>query len=136
MKVIFPQPIDGDLLNLVHLSNVFRMLDMPSPHVGGVVMTEAKTASIINADAGKAVEVTCNIIHDGRPATSSNTFEIIQEPGYVAEYPMDASIDVLQVSYRSITVSGDLTFVARSNGSSRLATWTLSRMTDGNPVVA
>ena len=31
MKVIFPQPIYGDLLNLVHLSNVFRMLDMPSP---------------------------------------------------------------------------------------------------------
>ena len=132
-------------------------------------MTEAKTAFVINTDAGKAVEVTCNIIHDGRPATSSNTFEIIQEPGYVAEYPMDASIDVLlskewfelrgrskpltagiplifrlkseitfksKVSYRSITVSGDLTFVARSNGSSRLATWTLSRMTDGNPVVA
>ena len=110
MKAIFPQSIDGDLLNLVHLSNGFRMLDGASPlHVGDVVKTEAKIASVINTDAGKAVKVIGNIVHEGKPVievTSSflyrghftdyeNTFEIVQEPDYVVEYPTDASIDVL-----------------------------------------
>jgi len=110
MKAIFPQSIDGDLLNLVHLSNGFRMLDDASPlHVGDVVKTEAKIASVINTDAGKAVKVIGNIIHEGKPVievTSSflyrgrftdyeNTFEILQEPDYVVEYPTDASIGVL-----------------------------------------
>ena len=110
MKAIFPQSIDGDLLNLVHLSNGFRMLDGASPlHVGDVVKTEAKIASVINTDAGKAVKVIGNILHEGKPVievTSSflyrgrftdyeNTFEIVQEPDYVVEYPTDASIGVL-----------------------------------------
>ena len=110
MKAIFPQSIDGDLLNLVHLSNGFRMLDGTSPlHVGDVVTTEAKIASVINTDAGKAVKVIGNIIHERKPVievTSSflyrgrftdyeNTFEIVQEPDYVVDYPTDASIGVL-----------------------------------------
>jgi hypothetical protein len=110
MKAIFPQSIDGDLLNLVHLSNGFRMLDGASPlHVGDVVTTEAKIASVINTDAGKAVKVIGNIIHEGSPSSKSplpsftaaalritkTPFEIVQEPDYVVEYPTDASIGVL-----------------------------------------
>ena len=101
MKAIFPQSIDGDLLNLVHLSNGFHMLNCASPlHVGDVVTTEAKIASVINTDVGKAVKVIGNIIHEGKPVievTSSflyrgrftdyeNTFEIVQEPDYVVDY--------------------------------------------------
>jgi len=38
MKAIFPQSIDSDFLNFVHLSNGFRMLDGASPpHIGDVV---------------------------------------------------------------------------------------------------
>ncbi|KAF9648674.1 fatty acid synthase [Thelephora ganbajun] len=110
MKAIFPQSIDGDLLNLVYLSNGFCMLDGASPlHVGDVVTTEAKVASVINTDAGKAVKVIGNIVHEGKPVievTSSflyrgrftdygNTFEIVQEPDYIVDYPTDASIGVL-----------------------------------------
>jgi len=70
MKAIFPQPIDGDLLDLVHLSNGFRMLGGASPlHVGDIVKTEAKIASVINTDAGKVVEVIGNIIHEGNPSS-------------------------------------------------------------------
>ena len=95
MKIILPQPIDGDLLNLVHLSSIFRMLDGASPlHVDNVVTTEVKIASVIDTDVGKTVKVIGNIIHEGMPATS-NTFEIVQEPDYVAEYPTNAFIDVL-----------------------------------------
>jgi len=91
MKAIFPQSIDGDLLNLVHLSNGFHMLD--------VVTAEAKIASVIDTDADKAIKVIGNIIHEGKPiveVTSSflyrgrftdyeNTFVIVQESDYVVE---------------------------------------------------
>ena len=110
MKAISPQSIDGDHLNLVHLSNGFRMLDGASPlRVGDVVKTEAKIASNINTDAGKAVEVIGNVIHEGKPVIEiassflyrghftdyENTFKIVQEPDYVVEYPIDASIGAL-----------------------------------------
>jgi len=68
MKAIFPQSIDDDLPNLVHLSNGFHMLDDASPlHVGDVVTAEAKIASVIDTDAGKAVKVIGNVIHEGKP---------------------------------------------------------------------
>ena len=63
MKAVFPQSIDSD-----HCSNGFRGLDGASPlHVDDVVKTEVKIASVINADAGKAVEAVGNIIHEGIP---------------------------------------------------------------------
>jgi fatty acid synthase subunit beta len=74
---------------------------IPSPlHIGDIVKTEVKTTSVINTNAGKAVKVIGNIIHEGNPVievTSSflycgcfmdyeNTFEIIQEPNYMVGY--------------------------------------------------
>ncbi|KAF9643908.1 hypothetical protein BDM02DRAFT_3219125 [Thelephora ganbajun] len=97
---ISPQSTDGDLLNLVHLSNGFRMSDGASPlHVGDVVTNEAKVAFVINTDAGKAVKATGYIVHERKPvteATSSflhhgrftdyeNTFEIVQEPDHAEQ---------------------------------------------------
>ena len=47
-KAIFPQSIDGDLLNLVHLSNGFHMLDDASPlHIGDIVKTKAKSTTLV-----------------------------------------------------------------------------------------
>ncbi|KAF9643911.1 hypothetical protein BDM02DRAFT_3132104 [Thelephora ganbajun] len=137
IKAISPQSIDADLLNLVHLSNGFRMLHGASPlHVGDVVTTEAKIASVTNTSTGKAVKVIGNI-----RSPYENTFEIVQKPNYKVDYPTDASIGVLlskewfelrnqskplitgtslifclkseitfknKFSYRSITVSGDV----------------------------
>ena len=66
MKAIFPQSIDGDLFNLVHLLNGFRMIDsLPLMLVMDVVTSGAKIVSVINADAGKAVRVIGNIVHEG-----------------------------------------------------------------------
>ena len=43
---------------------------MPPPlHVGDLMMTGAKVASIINTDAGRVVEVVGDIIHEGKPIT-------------------------------------------------------------------
>lgn len=67
MKAIFPTSIDGDLLNLVHLSNGFRMVDGAEPlHAGDVCKAEASIASVINSTAGKAVKVTGYIIRDSK----------------------------------------------------------------------
>lgn len=57
-EAIFPHLIDGDLLNLVHLSNGSRMLEGASPfHAGDVIPIEAKIASLINTEVGKAVKI-------------------------------------------------------------------------------
>ena len=86
------------------------MVDSASPlRAGDVVTTEAKTASVINTGAGKAVNAIGTIMHLGQPVVGvsssslcrgrfvdyGNTFGIVQEPDYVVEYPTDASIDVL-----------------------------------------
>lgn len=111
MKAIFPTSIDGDLLNLVHLSNGFRMVDGAEPlHAGDVCKAEARIASVINNNAGKAVKVTGHIIRDNKPVVEvtsaflyrgrftdfENTFEVVQEPDYVVPLKNDAAVGVLQ----------------------------------------
>lgn len=67
-KPIFPRPIDGDLLKLVHLSNGFRMLPGSEPlKVGDEVHTSARINSVINQESGKMVEVCGTITRKGQP---------------------------------------------------------------------
>jgi hypothetical protein len=111
MKAIFPASIDGDLLNLVHLSNGFRMVEGVEPlRAGDICKAEAHITSVINSDAGKVVKVSGCILRDSKPVievTSSflyrgrftdyeNTFEITAEPDYVVPLDNDASVGVLQ----------------------------------------
>ncbi|KAI5794515.1 acyl transferase domain-containing protein [Peziza echinospora] len=68
IKAIFPKPIDGDLLRLVHLSNSFRMLPGAEPlKKGDVVDTTAQINAVLNQDSGKMVEVCGTITRDGKP---------------------------------------------------------------------
>ncbi|KAH9945014.1 fatty acid synthase [Epithele typhae] len=111
MKAIFPTPVDGDLLKLVHLSNGFRLLDgAKSLKAGDVCKAEARIVAVINSDAGKTVRVKGYVIRDGEKVievTSSflyrgrfddfeNTFEVVEEPEYLVELPTEASVGVLQ----------------------------------------
>ena len=67
-KPIFPRAIDGDLLNLVHLSNSFRMMPGAEPlKKGDVVSTTAQVNAVLNQDAGKLVEVCGTIMRQGAP---------------------------------------------------------------------
>lgn len=67
-KPIFPRPIDGDLLKLVHLSNGFRMLPGAQPlKVGDQVHTHAQINAVINQESGKMVEVCGTITKEGTP---------------------------------------------------------------------
>lgn len=68
IKAIFPKPIDGDLLRLVHLSNSFRMLPGAEPLMkGDVVGTTAQINAVLNRDSGKMVEVCGTITRDNKP---------------------------------------------------------------------
>lgn len=111
MKAIFPAPIDGDLLKLVHLSNGFRLLDGVKPlQAGDVCKAEARIVAIINSDAGKSVkvkghvirngerviEVVSSFLYRGRFSDYENTFEILEEPDYLVELPSEAAVGVLQ----------------------------------------
>ncbi|KAI0635636.1 fatty acid synthase [Trametes polyzona] len=111
MKAIFPTPIDGDLLKLVHLSNGFRLLPGAKPlKAGDVCKAEARIVAVTNSDAGKTVKVKGYVVRDGervievvssflyrgRFSDYQNTFEILEEPDYLVELPTEAAVGVLQ----------------------------------------
>jgi len=111
MKSIFPSDIDGDLLNLVHLSNGFRMMDGVAPiRAGDSCSAEARVVSVINSDSGKTVKVKGYVLRRGEPVievTSAflfrgrfrdfeNTFETVDETDYVIELGRPTSVGILQ----------------------------------------
>ena len=137
MKAIFPSDIDGDLLNLVHLSNGFRMLDGVAPlRAGDACSAEARVVSVINGDSGKTVKVRGYVLRQGEPiieVTSAflyrgrfkdfeNTFETTDETDYVVEMDKATSVGVLQSkewfewedSSVALDVGSILTFKTRS----------------------
>ncbi len=104
MKSIFPNAINGDL-QLVHLSNGFRMVDGARPlHAGDVCRSEARIVSVVNSNEGKIVKVkslsskfscpSCVVV-DLR-IMIQNTFEITEEPEYLLHLDTDAAVGVLQ----------------------------------------
>jgi hypothetical protein len=103
--------IDGDLQKLVHLSNGSHMVECAGPlQVGGVCRAETLIASVTNTVADKAVRVKGHVycgnrpvievvpyfLHRGRFTDYENTFQNIEEPGYLVQLPDDAAVDVLQ----------------------------------------
>ncbi|KAG8997734.1 3-oxoacyl-[acyl-carrier-protein] synthase [Tulasnella sp. JGI-2019a] len=111
MKAIFPAAIDGDLLKLVHLSNGFNMVPNARPlQAGDVCQAEAKIASVINSESGKAVKVTGVVKRGGEPVIEvvssflyrgtftdyPNTFEIVEEPTFAVEVASAADVAVLK----------------------------------------
>ena len=111
MKAIFPAPIDGDLLKLVHLSNGFRLLEGAKPlKAGDVCKAEARIVAVTNGDAGKTVkvkgyvtrdgerviEVVSSFLYRGRYSDFENTFEVVEEPDYLVEVDCEAQVGVLQ----------------------------------------
>ncbi|TXT15634.1 hypothetical protein VHUM_00137 [Vanrija humicola] len=111
MKTIFPEAIDGDLINLVHLSNGFRFVEGVAPvKAGDVCTTEARVTSVINSDSGKTVKVKGFVLRNGEPVIEvnsaflyrgrftdfENTFETVDEPDYVVSLDKATSVGVLQ----------------------------------------
>jgi fatty acid synthase subunit beta len=81
-KPIFPRVIDGDLLQLVHLSNGFRMIPGAAPlKKGDLLETTAQVNAVINQEAGKMVEVCGTITRDGLPV-----MEVTSQFLYRGEY--------------------------------------------------
>ena len=65
-QALLQEPVQGDLLKLVHLSNsVERTPGSGSLQIGDVVHAEAKVTSICIDGSGKIVEITAKILRDG-----------------------------------------------------------------------
>jgi malonyl CoA-acyl carrier protein transacylase/acyl dehydratase len=82
IKALFSKEIDGDLLQLVHLSNGFKLYDNQSLlQVGDVVETRATVSSVKINDSGKVVKVVGVLYRQGVPA-----MEVVSEFMYRGKY--------------------------------------------------
>ena len=81
--------VGGDLLNLVHLSNGFKIVE-PSRlfKVSEKCQSVAKVLGVTNSDSGKTLAVTGHVLCDGEPIIQVHslhrgrfyTFQIAKEP--------------------------------------------------------
>ena len=81
--------VGGDLLNPVHLSNGFKIVE-PSHlfTVSKKCQSVAKVLGVTNSDSGKTLAVTGHVLCDGKPIIQVHslhcsqfyTFQIAQEP--------------------------------------------------------
>ena len=68
-RALLQDPIQGDLLKLVHLSNAFKLAENVAPlKVNDKVHTSARVSSIKIDDSGKLVEISCTISRDNQEA--------------------------------------------------------------------
>ncbi|KAJ1940189.1 fatty acid synthase alpha subunit Lsd1, partial [Linderina macrospora] len=73
-KTILPKIVDGDVLNLVHMSNGFRMVDGAEPlKAGDVVDSKAKIVEVINEETGKRSIIKGFVYRDGKPVVEVTT---------------------------------------------------------------
>lgn len=82
ITAIFPKSIDGNILNLVHLSNGYRMLPGATPlKKGDKVTCKADLRAVLNQASGKLVEVIGSIYRD-----SIKVMEVTSQFLYRGEY--------------------------------------------------
>ncbi|KAJ2605522.1 fatty acid synthase alpha subunit Lsd1, partial [Coemansia sp. RSA 1804] len=73
-KTILPKIVDGDVLNLVHMSNGFRILDGAEPlRAGDVVESKAKIVEVTNEETGKRSRIKGYVYRDGKPIVEVTT---------------------------------------------------------------
>ena len=67
-KPLFCESLDGNLLDLVHLSNEFKMVPGASPlTVGDTVLAVSRVTAVVNQDAGRMVEVSGTVMRQNMP---------------------------------------------------------------------
>ncbi|KAM7196695.1 fatty acid synthase [Rhypophila sp. PSN 637] len=113
-KALLQDPIQGDVLNLVHLSNAYEAAgqDVKPLQVGDKLSTRAFVNSIAIEDSGKVVEVVCevrrqsqsqviimavrsNFLFRGQYTDYGSTFARKTEPKYELHVSSEADIAVL-----------------------------------------
>jgi fatty acid synthase subunit alpha, fungi type/fatty acid synthase subunit beta, fungi type len=85
MQAIFPESVDGDFLKLVHLLNSSKILNSARPFRVG-----EKCRS-----AAKILAITSSLLR-GRFSHYENTFQIVDELGFVVELHDASAVGVLQ----------------------------------------
>jgi len=67
-KPLFCETLDGNLLNLVHLSNEFKMVPGADPlKVGETVLSMSRITAVVNQDSGRMVEVQGTVLRQNAP---------------------------------------------------------------------
>ncbi|KAM7183863.1 beta subunit of fatty acid synthetase, partial [Naviculisporaceae sp. PSN 640] len=112
-KALLQDPIQGDVLNLVHLSNAYEAVEgHPVLQVGDKLSTRAFVNSITIEDSGKVVEVICEVrrshspspvvmtvrsdfLFRGQYTDYASTFSRKTEPIYELHMSSEADIAVL-----------------------------------------
>ncbi|KAJ2162492.1 fatty acid synthase alpha subunit Lsd1 [Coemansia sp. RSA 552] len=73
-KSILPKIVDGDVLNLVHMSNGFRMVDGAEPlRAGDVVDSCARIVEVTNEETGKRSRIRGHVMRNGQPVVEVTT---------------------------------------------------------------
>lgn len=67
-KPLFCDSLEGNLLDLVHLSNEFEMVSGATPlKAGDTVLTMSRVTAVVNQDAGRMVEVRGTVLRQNAP---------------------------------------------------------------------
>ena len=109
-KPLFCESLEGNLLDLVHLSNDFEMVSGAAPlKAGETVLTVSRVTAIVNQDAGRMVEVRGTVLRQNAPVVEivtrylfrghfkdfSGTFEEKVETAFEARLDGPTSVAVL-----------------------------------------
>lgn len=109
-KPLFCKSLDGNLLDLVHLSNEFKMVPGAAPlRVGDSVLTVSRVTAVVNQASGRMVEVSGTMMRSNMPVIEvvsqflfrgkytdyEGTFEIKQETVRVVQLTDAKAIAIL-----------------------------------------
>jgi len=101
VQTLFPAEIGGNIFNLVHRSNGFRVLDAAPLTEGQTVATEMRIERVQNTPAGRVVGVRGTLSREGRPWVEI-TSEFLIRGRFGAEGPHFSR----QSGERVVTLSG------------------------------
>ncbi|KAH8590940.1 acyl transferase domain-containing protein [Bisporella sp. PMI_857] len=109
-KPLFCEALDGNLLELVHLSNEFKMVPGASPLIAGdTVFSMSRVTAVVNQESGRMVEVSGMIMRQNMPVIEvvsrflfrgkylsfDETFETKQEVPYKVKLSSMTDIAIL-----------------------------------------
>ncbi|GAA5965375.1 hypothetical protein JCM8115_002011 [Rhodotorula mucilaginosa] len=109
---VLPPAIDGHSLDLLHLSNGFRVCTgAPALKVGDVVKTVLRIETITNSDTGKTItipiiEVASSFFYRGKCTDFSQTFSRVTQPTYSVPIKTPQALAVLRAK-ESIRLDDD-----------------------------
>lgn len=111
MMPLFAAEVQGDLSNLVHLSNEFRMVAGCLPiREGDILQARCRVTAVVNQAAGKMIEVSGHILRDELPTMEltsqflilgtyedhQDCFQVVENPPTVVHLKTENEVQILK----------------------------------------